>query len=1154
MTDSLSPLAAAAQAQSHAADPAASAWVAASAGTGKTKVLTDRVLSLLLSGTPPTRLLCLTFTKAAAAEMANRLHDQLGHWAAAEDGVISAAASRLTGRPASAEDVQRARRLFAEVLDAPGGIRIQTIHGFCQALLRRFPLEAGVAPHFSVIDERTAAEMLEGAREEVLARARQGEDETLARALAEITQRIGEYGFAKLMREFTKEQGRLAPLLQSNGQLDAAVVSWRASRGLGPEETAETIVAQAGDDRLFDRAKLRWAAEALAGGTAHDTAMAAGIRQWLASDPAERQSRFGDYVALYSTPDSVAGGLKRKIHLVTQATAAANPGVGEILESEADRVLGVERRLRGAKIVEGTTALLRLGGAMLATYRRHKTERALLDYDDLILAARSLLRGKGSPAWVLYKLDGGIDHILIDEAQDTNPEQWEVVTALAEEFFVGAGARPETRTVFAVGDAKQSIFSFQRADPEAFDRLRRHFGQRVRDSGGDWREVPMETSFRSVRAVLDAVDAVFARPEAANGVVAANRPMRHAAARIGAGGLVEVWPLVQKLTAAEPLPWQPPVVRLPEDSPRARLAGTIARRIHAWVRGPETEACGLPARGRRIRASDVMVLVRRRSDFVENLVRALKTLDIPVAGVDRMVLAEQMAVMDLIALGRFLLLPDDDLTLATVLNGPFVGLDETALFELAHGRGARSLWAELRRRRHESLAFNSAANFLSKLLTRADFVPPYEFYGALLGAGGGRQAILGRLGPEAADPIDEFLALALIYERAHPPSLEGFLHWIEAGAVEVKRDLEHGVRDEVRVLTVHGAKGLQAPIVFLADTTDIPRQVPPILWTDTGQPLWSRRREDDDEEATLARLAAGRRRDQEYRRLLYVAMTRAEDRLYVCGWTGSRGTLPPGCWYDLIANGLRNIATTAAMAIEDGVQPGQGLRLEVKQLGPAVPRPSAPAPITALGDMPSWVRSPPSPEPEPPAPLIPSRPAEEEPAITFGLRQSGELRFVRGRLAHRLLQRLPELAEPQREAACRRFLARPVHGLPPPDQDTLARQILAVIADPALAPLFAAGSLAELPIVGQVRGRVISGRIDRLAVADGRVMVVDYKTSRSPPASIQDVPILYLKQMAAYRTLLEGIYQGLSIDCFLLWTDGPACMFLPGELLDRYAP
>ncbi len=1153
MTASLSPLAAAAQAQSRAADPAASAWVAASAGTGKTKVLTDRVLSLLLSGTPPTRLLCLTFTKAAAAEMANRLHDQLGHWAAAEDEVISAAAARLTGRPATAEDIQRARRLFAEVLDAPGGIRIQTIHGFCQALLRRFPLEAGVAPHFSVIDERTAAEMLEGAREEVLARARQGEDETLARALADITLRIGENGFAELMREFTKEQGRLAPLLQNDGRLDAAVGSWRASRGLGADETAEAIVAQAGGDRAFDRAKLPWAAEALAGGSAHDAAMAAGIREWLAADPAERQSRFGAYVALYSTPDPVAGGLKRKFRLVTQATAAANPGVGEFLESEADRVLGVERRWRGAKIVEGTTALLRLGGAMLATYRRHKTERALLDYDDLILKARSLLRGKGAPAWVLYKLDGGIDHILIDEAQDTNPEQWEVVTALAEEFFVGAGARPETRTVFAVGDAKQSIFSFQRADPEAFDRLRRHFGQRVRDSGGDWREVPMETSFRSVRAVLDAVDAVFARPAAANGVVAADRPMRHAAARIGAGGLVEVWPLVQKLPAAEPLPWQPPVVRVPEDSPRARLAGTIARRIHAWVRGPETEDCGLPARGRRIRAGDVMVLVRRRSDFVENLVRALKTLDIPVAGVDRMVLAEQMAVMDLIALGRFLLLPDDDLTLATVLKGPFVGLDETALFELAHGRGARSLWAELRRRRHESLAFNGAESFLAKLLARADFVPPYEFYGALLGAGGGRKAILGRLGPEAADPIDEFLALALAYERAHPPSLEGFLHWIEAGAVEVKRDLEHGVRDEVRVLTVHGAKGLQAPIVFLADTTDMPRQVPPILWTDTGQPLWSPRREDDDQEATLARQAAGRRRDQEYRRLLYVAMTRAEDRLYVCGWTG-RGARTPVCWYDLVANGLQNIATPAAMSIEEGVEPRPGLRLEVRQLGPAVPRPPASAPIVAPGDLPAWVRSPPPPEPEPPVPLIPSRPADEEPAITFGLRGFGEARFVRGRLAHRLLQRLPELAESQREVACHRFLARPIHGLLPADRDALARQILAVIADPAFAPLFAPGSLAELPIVGQVRGRVISGRIDRLAVADGRVMVVDYKTSRSPPASIQDVPILYLKQMAAYRALLERIYKGLSIDCFLLWTDGPACMPLPGELLDGYAP
>jgi ATP-dependent helicase/nuclease subunit A len=816
-----------------------------------------------------------------------------------------------------------------------------------------------------------------------------------------------------------------------------------------------------------------------------------------------------------------------------------------------------------------------LGEAILAAYGRHKRVRALLDYDDLILEVRDLLAREGIAPWVLFKLDGGLDHVLIDEAQDTNPEQWQVIQALTAEFFVGEGAREGPRTVFAVGDAKQSIYGFQRADPDAFAAMRDHFAQRAQEAHQPWDRVDLEVSFRSTAAVLDAVDRVFADPEVQDGLLFGEAWPQHDPVRVGQAGLVELWPPALPDEAGDPAPWDPPGEHRGGLPARARLARLVAEKIRHWTQ--EDAASGddeawLASKNRSLAPGDIMVLVRRRNEFVEELVRELKQRNVPVAGIDRMVLTDQLAVMDLVALGRMLLLPEDDLTLAIVLKGPLIGLDEDQLFSLAHDR-RDSLWGELARRGRTDPAFGAAHRNLSELLARTDYVRPFELFGELLGPGNGRERLVARLGPDANDPIDEFLSLALAYEREHAPSLEGFLHWLETGAQEVKRDLEHG-GGAVRIMTVHGAKGLQAPVVILPDTLQVPQAKRGLLWLEDrsegsasgpGLALWPLGRDYDGPAATAARTAAKAAQDREYRRLLYVAMTRSEDRLYVCGWQ-TRNQPPSGCWYNVIAramDGLAEPATFDFSQVIDQGWTGSGWRLTGHQNAAPEAEESALEPSADLPAPPDWSRTAPDREPVPARPLVPSRPTAEAPAVRSPLGPEEGLRFQRGRLVHRLLQSLPDLPQTARAEAARRFLANPVHALTAARQEEIVQETLAVLNHPDFAEIFGPTSRAEVPVVGHVTGSggssedsgpVVSGQIDRLVVTEHEVLIVDYKTNRPAPQNETQVSLIYLHQMAAYQAVLKAIYPNKKILCALLWTDDLRLMQLSDVLLANHAP
>ncbi|MCH8918395.1 MAG: double-strand break repair helicase AddA [Proteobacteria bacterium] len=1162
VTPNPSPSADARVEQRKAADTEASVWVGASAGTGKTKVLTDRVLALLLGGTPPQRILCLTFTRAAAAEMANRVRQALGKWAVIPEKDLGASIADLTGTRPDPDLLTHARGLFGAVLDCPGGLKIQTIHAFCESLLRRFPVEAGVQPHFRLMDERTARELLALAGDQVLARAMDGAEEgasavdkDLHGALGAIAGAVDTEAFHKLMDRLSNDRARLARMLGRTGGLVGAARAIAARLEIDPGTRRDDLIAAACGDSAFDGPGLREALSVMAGGLKTDRQRAARMAPFLAADAARRPGLLDDYRRGFFTSQ----GKVYENPITKGALKDADDGDAllDIMAAEAGRLGVLDGRLNALANYHSSVAAVTLGAALVAAYEDHKHARARLDYEDLILKTRALLEGGGAAQWVLFKLDGGLDHILVDEAQDTSPDQWGVIKALAEDFFTGAGAREEGRTVFAVGDAKQSIYSFQRADPRAFEEMRAFFRARVEDAANRWRDVDLHVSFRSTAAVLDAVDAVFAGDRARQGLGAPGTEIRHRPDRVGMAGLVEIWPLMESARPSPANPWKPGMKPETGFSAPERLARVIAATIKNWIADKEM----LPARGRAIEAGDVMVLVRRRTGFVDALVRELKRSGVAVAGVDRMVVTNQLAVMDLVAAGRFALLPEDDLNLACVLKGPFLGFDEDALFDLAHDRKG-TLWAALNARTADHGALARARDWLGGLRARADFDRPYEFFAAILNGGGGREKLLARLGREAADPVNEFLELALAYEQMTVPSLEGFLAWAAAGEVEIKRDLDQAVRNEVRVMTVHAAKGLEAPIVFLPDTTQNPRSPDLPYWTGPhgtgsgdgggpGVPLWAPRVPEFG--ARLAELRAAAQADQleETHRLLYVAMTRAEDRLYVCGWQGAAKPAQD-CWYDLVAAGLEGLAGSEEVAVDftAGI-PGlmaTGRRLICRQDAPAKADDTAPD-HPALPLAAAWADLAPDPEPARGQPLAPSDPGEEPPILSPA--GAGRDWFIRGRVVHGLLQHLPGLAPGARAAAARRYLARAAFGLDAKTRADIAAETLALLIDPAFAPLFGRGSLAEVPVSGMIGGTVVSGRIDRLAVGEWGVLAVDYKTGRHCPDDAAQVPIAYLRQMALYRALLQRAFPGLNVSAALVFTAAPRLLALPGEILDK---
>ncbi len=1097
-----------------ASNPAASAWVSANAGSGKTYVLTSRVIRLLLDGTPPSRLLCLTYTRAAAAEMRARVFQELGDWALADDATLARRIEEREGAVPDAARMAQARRLFATALETPGGLKIQTIHAFCERLVGRFPAEANVPVPFEVLTDADAASLKRAARIDALSAMDDAEATDAMRRLAPY---VDARDFAALF------EGQSSKLLSGMSR-DA----WQVL-GLPAGLTPEDVIADGGFERESVRALYVQAADIFSRGSKTDESFAARVRDALSASGTPEEL-FDAFTSVFFTQ----AGTRTKT-IGTKGLRGANGGFFLAFDSEIERAssLAEHRKAAEAALIVSTARIV--GEKVAAAYAARKRARGVLDFNDLIDAALHLLTGPAA-AWALFKLDGGLDHILIDEAQDTSPEQWAIVERIAEEFFAGRGARgASVRTLFVVGDEKQSIFSFQGANLDVFALKRESFRSQVTGAKGTFLTPVLNTSRRSARAVLDLVDAVFA-DEALASATSRTSWAKHEAHRKDAAGSVEIWPLVEKPPkpeAAEEANWMAPLDKVASSDPRLILADRIAARIAGWI-GTETVE---GKNGLRVmRAGDILILVQRRGVLSQAIIRCLKQRNIDVAGADRLGLLGHIAVKDLIAYGRTALLPQDDLNLAALLKSPFFGFDDDTLYAVAYGRTG-SLWQALRASelpvaRTTFATLNAAANRLGR-------DAPFDFYARLLSAGSGRALMLARLGAEAEDVIDEFLAAAASYEETHAPSLEGFLHWLETAGGEVKRDPDEA-GGAVRVLTTHGAKGLEAPVVILPDTMATVRtQHAPFLLPHEDSAVW-RPAKTAASEAALQDWTA--RQDAEHKRLLYVALTRPRDRLVVCGVRGQKSSSGT-TWYDAILEGFKRLDGVTEIAREDGIT------LRYGAPPPALTESNSDALKNIVSAPPIWLRT--------PAPTEEAiglvRPSRLTPDLTFD-NAVDSFGLQRGRILHRLLQSLPDLAPADRPAAAARYLTARAVEWPAAIREDAAARILTILEDPRFAAAFAPGSRAEVSIAGKVSALgasgFISGQIDRLAVTADAVLIVDYKTNKNPPANAAETPAAYLRQMALYREAMRAAFPDKRVTAALLWTETPDLIDLPDSLMD----
>lgn len=1118
--------------QKEAADPDTSIWVSANAGAGKTYVLTQRVLRLLLSGVPPESILCLTYTKAAAAEMRRRVAANLAQWSLMEDARLDGVLARLEGRRPTEDMRLRARALFAHALETPGGLKIVTIHAFCESVLHRFPLEARVPFDFSVIEEDEQQAMILAAREQVLAEGLRG-DASLAEPVARLFDMMSDHAISEAIGTALAEARKLRPLLLDR---EASKARLRKLVGWTPADTSAAITAEMVSRRLFGPGEIS-AIFSLTppkgGGNTFEDKLA----RLDANAP-----RWEDWRGAFLTNDNTIP----KRGFPKKAIADADPVLADLIVAEAERLAALCERLTLASLVERSEAILDVLGAISDRYEAQKRARSLLDFDDLIERLRDLLANREYADWVKYKLDAGITHILVDESQDTNPEQWKIIDEITLEFFSGEGAIERPRTLFVVGDDKQSIYSFQGADPRLFDEKRRFYAGQAAEAQKPFKSVPFRTSFRSLREILMAVDETF-RPEPLRKALFAQDGVIHESAIADAGGRVTLWPPVQEEPAPEDegeWPTEPPKS---ERSAAQQVADRIAREIAGWV----AQKRPLGPSGRPVTANDVLILVQSRNALFHEIIRALLRHHLPTPGADRLAVTGHIGVLDLLALGDVLLNTADDLQLAALLRSPLFDIDEDALFAIAHDRPG-TLWQAL-----GACALpqaQSAWEQLTRWRNRLDFERPYEFFAEILYAEGGLKRFHARLGLEVDDVFAQFLELALAHEQSAQPSLQGFLAAMRAKNVSIKRELAEAGAG-VRVMTVHGAKGLEAPIVILADAASkpdasrlgkpvyiVPEAPGPLLIHASGQ-------KNHLPQTEPFRLAdEGSQRD-EYWRKLYVAMTRAEDELYVTGALTRTGKLE-GTWYDSIETALRPLgrAQTDAEGNETAL---------VYPLDPVIaPQAIAPAKEPAIASMPALVLPPlPAPEVRPVvSPSSASSSGEQLRVFDTALETLVDADAARkeGLALHALLQHLGRVSREDWDMVIDK--AEPVL-LPDAHAryQRLAQKAVRLLERADLQPIFGKDSRAEVPFLINARRRGepvrLAGRVDRLVISAGQVLIVDYKSDAHVPENPEDTPQAYLTQLGLYALVASQLFPAHTVGAAILWTTMESLVNLPANLL-----
>ena len=1144
------------QKQLRASDPKASAFVSANAGSGKTYVLVRRILRLLLEGADPSRILALTYTTAAAANMSIRVFVELSEWVGLSDDILKSKIREIIHSEITPEKLKLARQLFSRAVETPGGLKIQTIHAFCERVLHLFPLEANIPANFEIVNDATQAALKAITRSKIISELSSDSHDPLFNSVSLLIDLVSEQSLDAILNLVVTATQNNNGLFKEPYPLKQLFQRMRNYLNISDKFSVSDIWAEIHANRLNEQ-ECTEIGKILLESSSNDQKIGNLLIESAKYEFGEEWKRF--YLPAFLTAE-----MERRSDriFITNYIRRKYPDLYRRLLVERDRVFDLLDKIRSNEAFDRTQALLEVTHRFLDRYEAEKLALGLLDFDDLILRTKELLSRTGSQ-WVLYKLDNGIEHVLLDEAQDTSPDQWEILKLLTEDFYSGESSKRGIRTIFAVGDPKQSIYSFQGAEPKAFSKNRTYFENKV-GALSDGREVlrklfhdeKLTVSFRSTPDILFAVDKVFSSAENYRGLDFEAEPTVHSSQRMLDPGLVEIWQPITTVKKELNENWDAPLDQTDNSSPAVLLANQLSDHIKSLTDPNSRERIFEHNRSqRRIVPGDIIVLVRTRGSLFDALIRSFKEKGLPVAGADRLDLNEHIAVMDLIALGKSVITPEDDLTLATLLKSPLIGFSEDDLMQLAAERSG-SLASALFEDTSKEI-FKKARSTYENFLNASKGKGPFSFYSFVLGACGGRRLFRSRFGSEADDVIDEFLSLALEYENSQSSSLLRFIDSFSSSNLTVKRDMDSG-RNQIRVMTVHGAKGLEAPIVYLPDTfgNSVDKQkLDPIFNLGSSSedyvPIWSPSKSTDSKIIAELREKACVKESEEHKRLLYVAMTRARDRLYIAGYHTKKNR-PKDCWYSIIDTALSD----DMVEVVDGSAPIGAKRLQLKPF-PTIEPVASSAPIDEIIEVPQWLMTAPPHEEPSLGVLRPSEALEFTPSSAKGADTSlSPNARRRGILIHKLLEYLPEIPDARRSLAALDYLKVQASALSPEEHNEIIECAVKTLNLLNISAFFSKDSRAEIDIAGELRRegkptRQVRGTIDRIAVTEDTVFIADFKTTASPPRSVDEIPDHIIAQLAIYGSLVSSMFPDKKIRCFVIYTSGPEAIELPVEIVTR---
>jgi len=1087
-----------------ATSPERSIWLSASAGTGKTFVLVNRLIRLILEGNDPRRIVCITYTKAAATEMQERVIKYIGDVILLNDIELKNKLDSEFEANIDLKKLSRTRKKLISIIDHPQQLKIQTIHSFCEGVLKHFPLEAETPAFFEVIDDFGKSELVEEAWKKLIFSV----DAKVREAVEFLLSRFKPLQIKELLNDLLQQKAKLLKVITLFGGYEGYISGLKELLNITQEnkQELETLIFN-GNKNLFSDVLM-----VLEKGGTNEKKLGVKLRKYFISQKIE------ELAEIFLTEKDDGFDVKK---ILTKQSEKDYPNIFASIIEFQRVLLGIINGVKDIDIFANTKYFLRAFEKFNQIYEGEKAIRYVLEFDDLIERTANLLR-KENPnrEWVLYKLDGGIDHILIDEAQDTNESQWQIIDAITDEFFSGqvndAGL---ARSLFVVGDEKQSIYSFQGADVRVFSDRQSYYEARKKDHGINFESVRLNRSFRSGAAVIDVVNKVVANKTILAALTKSGHLPEHEIAdsmktpqKFGyfeINKLVDV--AVRAKASKEVISWNLP--REYEEDEEEKNIDILAGRIAGKIKDILARDFILPATGKRPTPGDIMVLVKKRKGIASVLIEKLQELEIPVSGIDRLNLNDSLAIKDLLALAKFSILKNDDLNFACLLKSAFISFNEDELFDVCWNRGSANVHESFLAKAAGNIRYGQAAELLEKLAAQKDSV--FEFFYDALEAMDMRRNFISYFGRQINEILDEFLMIVKKFEDSAGGGLQHFINWFEKNEVTVKRNLEAG--NEVRIITAHGAKGLEAPIVVIPDTTSGGGSDAQFCFGDNIFlcPVIKDYRNELFKKIYREKQALEL---EEYYRLLYVALTRAKNELYLFGHT-YKG-IKANNWHNMV------LSSVGGMCAEDEERFSYTTPEYITQFEKA----GTPSETAEVIDLTLFQRK--FSGSEEIEVISPSALYRTENNQKFSLER---VDFTKGLAVHKLLEILPEIEE--HEEAAEKILNNYFVAGEEETKLKAKNEAFSVLKNAEFNFIFTGKSKAEVPVCGFYMDKFISGKIDRLVeLGAGEILIVDYKTNDIAENSVPRVMKKYSAQMMAYKHLLEKIYPDKNIKAALLFT------------------